>query len=60
MLIDKKKMGRPTKAPKVNGYRIRLTDGELQKLDECCKLTKMSKADIIRLGIEKVYESVKK
>lgn len=57
---SKKKMGRPTKAPKTNGYRIRLTDKELQKLEECCVLTKLSKADVIRLGIDKVYESIKK
>lgn len=52
-------MGRPTDNPKTNGYRIRLTDTELQKLEECCRLAKLSKADVIRLGIDKVYKSLK-
>ena len=60
MSIEKKKMGRPTSEPKTNGYRIRLTDNELQMLEECCKIKNMSKADIIRLGIDKVYEEIKK
>ena len=50
------KMGRPTEAPKVNQYRIRLTDNELELLNKCCALTGLSKADVIRLGIQKVYE----
>lgn len=56
----KKKMGRPTENPKVNGYRIRLANSELLKLEECCKLTGLNKADVLRLGIDKVYQSVKK
>lgn len=53
------KMGRPTAAPKVNQYRIRLTDSELKMLNECCALTGLNKADVIRLGIQKVYDENK-
>lgn len=53
-------MGRPTEAPKVNQYRIRLTDEELQLLNECCTLTGLNKADVIRLGIQTVYNENKK
>lgn len=52
--------GRPTDNPKINQYRIKMTKEELEKLEACQKATGLSKADIIRLGIDKVYqESVK-
>lgn len=58
--VERKKMGRPTDAPKTNNYRIRMTDEELKKLEMCCERTGLSKADIIRLGIQKVYEELEK
>ena len=48
-------LGRPTDSPKTNNYRIRMTDEELLKLEKCCEQTGLSKADVIRLGIDKVY-----
>lgn len=57
---EKKKMGRPTEAPKTNNYRIRMTDEELQKLETCCERTGLSKADVIRLGINKIYQETEK
>lgn len=50
-------MGRPYTAdsPKTNNYRIRMTDEELRKLELCCERTGLSKADVIRLGIDKVF-----
>ena len=56
----KKKMGRPTDAPKVNNYRLRMTDEELQKLEVCCERTGLSRADVIRLGIDKIYRETQK
>lgn len=32
-----------------------MTDEELAKLEECCRKTGRSKADVIRLGIDLVY-----
>ena len=52
--------GRPTEDPKVNQYRIRLTDEELEKLNYCSKTTGKTKADIIREGIDKVYNELNK
>ncbi len=49
------KMGRPTEGPKTSGYRLRMTETEMKRLEECCTLLGMTKAEIIRLGIEKVY-----
>lgn len=54
----KGKMGRPTESPKTNNYRIRMTDEELQKLEECCSRTGLSKADVIRKGIDLVYNEI--
>lgn len=50
----------PSKDPKRNDTRIRLTDSEAQKLDYCSKTTGMTKADVIRKGIDMVYAEVTK
>lgn len=55
-----KKMGRPTEEPKRNQMRIRLSDEETEKLNYCSQETGKSKSDVIRLGIDKVYQEVKK
>lgn len=52
--------GRPTDDPKTNNMRIRLSDGDIEKLDYCCKSTGMSKAEVIRKGIREVYSEIKK
>ncbi len=54
------KMGRPTADPKTSGYRLRMTETEMKKLEECCTLLGKSKAEVIRLGIEKIYSEAKK
>lgn len=50
----------PSKDPKRNDTRIRLTDSEAEKLEFCAKATGMTKADVIRKGIDMVYEMVTK
>ena len=50
----------PSKDPKRNDTRIRLTDNEATKLDYCAKETGMTKADVIRKGIDMVYAEVTK
>lgn len=56
----KKKMGRPTEDPKTHVARLRMSDNELHKLEECCRLTGKSKTDVLKMGIDKVYQDVKK
>jgi len=51
--------GRPTNDPKRNDTRIRLSDADIQKLEYCVQQTGKTKADIIRIGIEKVYQEIK-
>ncbi len=35
-----------------------MTDEELLKLEKCCEQTGFSKADVIRLRIDKVYKEL--
>lgn len=48
----------PSKDPKRNDTRIRLTDSEREKLDFCAEKTGMTKADVIRQGIDLVYQKI--
>ena len=57
---SKKKMGRPTANPRINRLELRLSDEDMKKLEFCSGTTGLSKSDIIRKGIEKVYEELKK
>jgi predicted DNA-binding protein len=37
-----------------------MSDDEIEMLNYCCKVTGLTKADIIRRGIKTVYEEVQK
>ena len=50
----------PSENPKKNDTRIRMSDEDVKKLDYCCKVFGLTKADVIRLGIKTVYESTKR
>lgn len=50
----------PSKDPKRNDMRIRLTDSEREKLDYCSEKTGKNKSDIIREGIDLVYQKLNK
>lgn len=50
----------PSKDPKTHETRIRMSDGDIEKLNYCCRHTGMTKADVIRKGIDEVYKQVKK
>lgn len=52
--------GRPTEEPKNIRVGVRLTEKEKKMLDECEEKLHLSKTRIISLGIQKVYESIKK
>lgn len=56
MSETKKKMGRPTTDPKTHVARLRLSDNEKAKLDECCSISGMSITDVLKLGIELVHQ----
>lgn len=52
--------GRPTSNPKANYVGIRLSDDEVEKLRFCEEKTGLTKTDIIRKGIDFVYQEITK
>jgi len=52
--------GRPTDDPKVNQARIRLSDEEAKKLEYCAKVLGLTKAEVIRQGIDEMYQKALK
>lgn len=51
--------GRPTNDPKGNYVGIRLSDEELEQLENCENATGMTKTGVIRAGIQLVWEKVR-
>lgn len=58
--VEKKKMGRPTDNPKSYRESFRLSEDDMKKIQFCMEVTGMSKTDVIRQGIDEVYQKVKK
>lgn len=54
------KLGRPTNDPKILNTRIRLSAADVERLEFCAEKTGLNKSDIIRMGIQKVYEELAK
>ncbi len=52
--------GRPTEDPKNLSTRVRFSKDDVAMLEFCCKETGMKKSEVIRTGIKKVYEELKK
>ena len=52
--------GRPTEDPKTLSTRIRLSEKDIEKIDYCTEKTGKKKSEIIREGIDKVYNEIKK
>lgn len=50
--------GRPTDNPKKNWTGFRLSDDDIEKLDYCAEKTGMSRAEIVRKGIDMVYQEI--
>ncbi len=53
-------MGRPTDNPKDTSLKVRLDKASAEKLDECAKELDVSKAEVVRRGIHKVHDDLKK
>lgn len=53
-------MGRPTSNPKTTVIRARVSEDDTKRLEYCCKVTGKNQSEIIRTGIEKVYNELKK
>lgn len=55
-----KKLGRPTDSRKDKGIRVRANPETIRKLEECSKRLNTSKSDIVRRGIDKMYDDLDK
>lgn len=53
-------VGRPTDDPKILNTRIRLSENDIVKLNYCTERLGIKKAEVIRMGINRVYEDLKK
>ena len=58
--VEKKKMGRPTDNPKTIVKRARMSEEDVEKLKECCLALRLSESDVLRMGIDEVYQKIKK
>lgn len=55
------KVGRPKSGnPRRNNTRLRMTDEEVAMLEYCAEKTGKTKTEILMLGLEKVYNEIKK
>ena len=59
MEAKEKKLGRPTDDPKINAIKLRLSDAYMDKIKFCQDKTGMTRADVIRRGVDKLYEELK-
>lgn len=48
----------PSKDPKIHDTKIRMSDKDIEMLEFCCEKTGKKKAQIIRMGIKKVYDEL--
>lgn len=51
--------GRPTDNPRGERLGFRVSEEEREMIKYCMENSDMSKSDILRLGIRKVYEEIK-
>ena len=52
-------MGRPTDSPKTIVKRARMSEEDVEKLQICCKTLGISESDVLRMGIDEVYQKIK-
>lgn len=55
---EKKKMGRPTDDLKNHELKIRMSDAYMKKMEYSQSKTGQTRADIIRSGIDMLYEKI--
>lgn len=55
-----KKMGRPTDNPKNIVLKVYFDEETAKKLDECIEDLEVSKSEVVRRGIHKVHDDLKK
>ena len=59
-ILGNKKMGRPTDNPKDISLKVRFDKDTAKKLDKCVEFLKVSKAEVMRRGVNEVYNGLPK
>ncbi|MPM78493.1 hypothetical protein SDC9_125504 [bioreactor metagenome] len=60
MLLGNKKMGRPTDNPKNTSVKFKADDDTVEKLKECSKILNVSQAEVLRRGVHRIHDDLKK
>ena len=55
-----KKMGRPTDNPKDITMKIRFDKDTSEKLEKCSETMEISRAEVVRRGVAKMYDDLDK
>ena len=55
-----KKLGRPTDSPKDITMKIRFDKDTSEKLEVCSKKMEISRAEVVRRGVKKMYDGLDK
>lgn len=58
--LGDRKMGRPTDNPKDISLKVLLDKDTAEKLNECVQVLKVSKAEVMRRGVNEVYKGLPK
>lgn len=53
-------MGRPTDSPKDIDIKIRFDKDTVDKLEECSEKMEITRAEVVRRGVRKMYDDLKK
>ena len=60
ILVGGKKMGRPTDNPKDTALKVYFDKDTARKLEECIQELGVSKSEVVRRGVRKMYDSLDK
>lgn len=55
---ESKKMGRPTENPKTGLIKFRCDIASNAQLEYCCKELALSKSEVLRMSIDKLYKEL--
>lgn len=58
--MGNKKMGRPTDNPKNTSVKFKADDETFRKLKECSEKMNVSRAEILRRGVHRMYQDLEK
>jgi len=58
--VGKKKMGRPTDNPKDITLKVYFDKETAEKLDYCIQSLEVTKSEVVRRGVHKVHDDLKK